>query len=114
MVWGEEFSVVGWAVGVDLVAELVDDVVVVVPAEEGEVVGVVGAAGVAGDDVVGLEAVSAGASGDGADALVAVVDVAADGWGDGLVVFADGGGFGGVVNLDADFACPGSSFLAQV
>ncbi len=36
-----EASALGWTVGVDLVAVAVDDHMVVVPAENGEVVGVV-------------------------------------------------------------------------
>ena len=70
----------GWGVGVDGVAEAVDDAVVVVPAEGGEVVGLVGSAGGLVGDVVGLEAVAGCASVDGAG-VVSGEDVAADaGW----------------------------------
>jgi hypothetical protein len=70
--WSEEASWVWWGVGVDFVAFAVDDDVVVVPAEGGEVVGVGGAALAPGDDVVRFEAVAAGTAVGGADAAVAV------------------------------------------
>ena len=50
----------GWRAGVELVAALVDDDVMMKPTGGGEVVGVVVAALGAGDDVVGLEPVPAG------------------------------------------------------
>ena len=52
----------GWAVGVDGEAELMDGDVVVVPAEGDEVVGVVVAALVPFPDVMGLQPVTAAVS----------------------------------------------------
>ncbi len=57
-----EASSVGWAVGVEGHAHLVDGDVVVVPAEGDEVVGIMGAVIAAFDDVVGLDSVAAAAS----------------------------------------------------
>lgn len=99
----EELSALGWCVGVDLVAVAVDDHVVVVPAEGGEVVGVVGAALVPGDDVVGFESVAAGASGDGAGAVALGHESADVGW-DGAGGVAGCYGFTVVGEDDADTA----------
>ncbi len=57
-----EASSVGWAVGVEGHAHLVDGDVVVVPAEGDEIVGIVSPVVVALLDVVGLESVAAGAA----------------------------------------------------
>lgn len=60
--------------GVDLVAVAVDYHMVVVPAQRGEVVGIVGSALGCGGDVVGLEPVAALAAVGGAGTLVPVED----------------------------------------
>jgi hypothetical protein len=61
--FGWDESAPAWCgVGVDGVAVAVDDDVVVEPAQEGEVVGVVRSAVDSSSDVVGLEAVAAGAT----------------------------------------------------
>ncbi len=72
-----EAAAVGWCVGIDGVALLVDDDVVVEPAQQGEVGGVVGAVLGSGEDVVDFEAVAARAAVCGAGSVVAVVDVVA-------------------------------------
>jgi hypothetical protein len=77
-------SAVDGAGGVDPVAEAVDGDVVVVPAQGGEVVGIVVAAVGTLADVVGLEPVAAVASLDGALVLVPPGHVAADVAGDGF------------------------------
>ena len=75
-----EASALGWAGGVDGVAVSVDEVVVVVPAEGGEVVGVVVPRGGVPGDVVGLESV-AGLAAVGGAGLVSGEDVASEaGW----------------------------------
>ena len=63
---------------VDPVAESVDGDVMVVPAEGGQVVGMVVAAVLSFSDVVGLEAVAAVASLDGALVLVSPGDESSD------------------------------------
>ena len=70
----EEASSLGWAVGVDSVSVAVDDHMVVVPTEGGEVVGVVGAASRFWGDVVGLEPVAGLASVGGAGSSITVED----------------------------------------
>ena len=63
-----------FGVAVDLESSLVDDDVVVVPAEGDQILGVGGPALRPGDDVMGLEPVSAVAAVGGAPVAVAVED----------------------------------------
>jgi hypothetical protein len=62
LVGAAEAAASGWRAGVEFVAALVDDDVMMKPTCGGEVVGVVVAALGAGDDVVGLEPVPAAAA----------------------------------------------------
>jgi hypothetical protein len=71
--WGLEAESAWWCVGFDVISHTVDDDVVVVPAEGGEVVGICASALGPGDVVVGLEPVAGDAS-VGCAAAVAVED----------------------------------------
>jgi hypothetical protein len=95
---------VGGGLGVDPVAVAVDGDVVVIPAQCGEVVGVVVAAVLSFHDVVGLEAVGAVAAFDRALVVVAPLHISADGAGDGFPHIRIGNGVKAVGGDDPDFA----------
>ncbi len=104
----EELAAVGWAGGVDPMAELVNDSVVMEPTEGGEVRRVVGAAPGSVDDVVGLEPVAGATAGDSARPVSSQHEPSQSGWnrlggrpdGQGGAVGAKGDDFDGAVTQD--------------